>query len=292
MRKPLPELATSFAAITDLLITVPPERLVALRRLAEPNLPMTAYVGLNLPVVVGKLSNTQQQDFAPQSALGSFDYGHKLDVKDFSRMQPRDLLVVARELLGQQHRVQAGSVTDSLRPRFQSGERDLAAFKVRQQLQIVADMLCFDQKLFGSKHTHIALDFVQDRPSPHQAFAPGLHTDEPFRAPTNGVVPGSLFRSYSLRSSLGTEFLCDSVYTSPLALTDVFKAIVKGQITAVPLAELGQWVDKARAAGHWLDSNSNEVMLRSRELTWHRSKRPDRMETSTLLRLNIGVTHG
>lgn len=284
--------ATPFAAITGLELAVPSERLVALKRLAEPNLPMAAYVGLDLPVVIGKLSDRQQQDFAPQPALGSFDYSHKLDVKDFDRLSPRDLLAVARELLGQKDRVEAGTVTDSLRPRFQGGERDMAALKVRQQLQTVADILCFDQKIFGGKHTHLALDFFQDRPNPYQTLAPVLHTDETFRSPTDGVVQGGLFRSYSARSALGTEFLRDSVYASPLAQSDVFKALLKGQIVAVPPAALGQWVDQARASGQWLDSAPHDVVLRSRELTWHRSKRPDQMTTATLLRINIGAVRG
>ncbi len=278
-----------FGAISGLRITVPTTRLVALRRLAEPNLPMAAYIGLNLPVVVGRLGNAQQQDFAPQSALGSFDYSNKLEVKDFGRLPQHNLVALARELLGQKDKTEAGMAADSQRPKFQPGERDIAGLKVRQQLQLVADILCFDQKLFGGKHVCVALDFVQDRPSPHQTFAPMLHTDEPFRPPVAGVVQGSLYRSYSLRSALGTEFLRDSVYTSPLAQTEVFKAIVKGQVLAVPPPELGQWVEQARVTGHWLDSKPHEVVLRSREMTWHRSKRPDRTECSTLLRLNIGT---
>lgn len=280
--------ATPFAAVTGLQLAVPPAQRVALRGMAQPDMPHADYVALNLPVVVGALSDKQRQDFAPQLGVGDFNYSNKMDVADFARLRRRGLQTLARELLGRPNQIEPGMAGKNSGLRFQRGEEALAWQKILQQAQLVADILCFDQKAFGTRHAHIAVDFHQDRPSPHQTLAPMLHTDEPYRPPVDGVV-GRMFRSYSLRSSLGTEFLRDSIYASPLADSVPFQALLKGQITAVAPQALAGWIDQVKSAGHWLDSTPNEVVLRSRERTWHQSKRPAQMQASTLLRLNIGA---
>ncbi len=280
--------STPFAAVTGLQLTVPTAQRVALRGLTRPDMPHADYAALNLPVVVGALSDVQRQNFAPQLGVGDFNYSHKMDVADFARLRRRGLQTLARELLGRPNQIEPGMAGRSSGVRFQRGEEALAWQKILQQAQLVADILCFDQKTFGTRHAHIAVDFHQDRPSPHQTLAPMLHTDEPYRPPVDGAV-GRLFRSYSLRSSLGTEFLRDSIYASPLAQAAPFQALIKGQVAAVAPQALAEWIGQAKTAGHWLDSMPNEVVLRSRERTWHQSKRPVQMQPSTLLRLNIGA---
>lgn len=283
--------ATPFAAVTGLQLIVPPGLRVVLRQMANPNMQHADYVALNLPAIIGTLGDAQRQDFAPQLGVGDYNYSNKMDVVDFARLGRRDLQGLARELLGRPNQIEPGMAGLNSGLKFQRGEEALAWQKILQQAQLVADILCFDQKTFGTRHAHIAVDFHQDRPSPHQTLAPMLHTDEPYRQPIDGVV-GRMFRSYSVRSSLGTEFLRDGIYASPLAQAMPFQALVKGQLSAVPPQTLAGWVDQVKAAGHWLESAPNTVVLRSRERTWHRSKRPEQTEPSTLLRLNIGATFG
>lgn len=271
----------SFAAMQGLQITLPPKRRVQLAAFSRPTLTDTEYRAFDLPMTVGRLSQAQRELFAPDPALGRFEYSATGTIDTYGA-QPRSAFsAIAAELLSDKERSMPGSRHDKERPRFQEGEEQRVMQRVAAQAGLVADILSLDQALVGGQKVSVAAEFVQDRPSPWQALARPMHTD--------GMgIPGVLHRSYLVRSVHPPEFLRDQITSSPLAQDATYQALTHGQF--ISDAVMNPWLTKAKAAGMVVVPEPFDVTLMSRQRTFHRSNVPERPEDvvpSTYLRVMV-----
>ncbi len=273
--------AAPFAAVTKLVLTVSPEKRAQLLTFSSSSLTEAEYRAFDLPMTVGRLSQDQREMFAPNPALGRFEYSATGMIANYAA-QPREAFVAAaHELLGAPEQLLPGSRHDKERHRFQPGEQDRVMQRVAAQAPLVADILLLDQALVGGQKVAVAAEFVQDRPSPWQALARPMHAD-------GYGMPGPLHRSYIVRSKRPPEFLRDRIASSPLAQDATYQALTRGQL--IPDAVMNPWLTKAKAAGMVVVPEPFDVMLMSRQRTFHRSNVPERPEDivpSTYLRVMV-----
>ncbi len=275
------QLAAPFAPITELVLTVPPEKRAQLVTFSLPSLTDSEYRAFDLPMTVGRLSPAQREVFAPDPALGRFEYSATGMIDNYG-VQPRSAFsALAAELMGDKEGSMPGSRHDKERPRFQEGEEQRVIERVAAQAGLVADILSLDQALVGGQKVCVAAEFVQDRPSPWQALARPMHTD--------GLgIPGPLHRSYLVRSFYPPEFIRDQVVYAPLAQDPVCQALQRGEY--VSDSAVNPWLAKAKLEGLVVAPNPYEVVLMSRQKTLHRSQvpdRPDQVVPSTYLRVMV-----
>ncbi|MBP7252324.1 MAG: hypothetical protein KBA75_02425 [Alphaproteobacteria bacterium] len=273
--------AAPFATVTELVLTVQPEKRAQLVTFSSPTLSETEYRAFDLPMTVGRLSPTQRGVFAPDPALGRFEYSATGMIDNYPA-QPKEAFVAAAQgLLCAPDRLLPGSRHDKERHRFQPGEEDRVMRRVTAQVGLVADIFALDQALVGGQKVSVAAEFVQDRPSPWQALARQMHAD--------GLgMPGPLHRSYVVRSVYPPEFIRDQVVYAPLAQDPVCQALQRGEYVPDPV--INPWLAKAKLDGLAIVPNPYEVVLMSRQKTLHRSQVPERLDQvvpSTYLRVMV-----
>lgn len=275
------QIAKPFAAVTELVLTVPPEQQARLATFSNPAIPEADYRAFDLPLKVATLSPAQRKGFAPEPSLGRFEYVATGMIDDFAAQPKAALLATAHELLSLSDRLLPGSRHDAERHRFQPGEEDRVMRRVTAQTGLVADIIALDQALVGGQKVAVAAEFVQDRPSPWQALARQMHAD--------GMgMPGALHRSYIVRSVRPPEFLRDRIATTSLAQDATYQALTRGEF--IPDAVMNPWLTRASAAGMVAVPEPYDVTLMCRQRTFHRSQvpdRPDQVVPSTYLRVLV-----
>lgn len=273
--------ASPFAAVAGLAVAVTPEQQVRIAAFSSPDLTDADYRNFDLPLRVGALSAAQRQAFAPDSGLGRFEFSATGAIENYCVKTRADFALVAFALLDDRSGLRAGSRHDLALTRFQPFEEGAVARRVKDQIDIVADILEVDRALVGGQKVSVHVEFVQDRPSPWQALARPMHTD--------GMgIPGPLHRSYLVRSVHPPEFIRDRIVNTPMAQEPIYQALKRGEVVHDTI--LNPWLAKAKAAGMAVVPNPYEVMLMSRQKTMHRSQVPERPELvvpSTYLRVMV-----
>ncbi len=282
------ESKTPFAAVEAFQITLSPERQRQLAALACQKLSMTDYRHLDLPVVVGRLTNEAQERFVPDESLGYFASRGKSMMVSLGSPQAngiaerllREQLITGRQTGSVSFKDAAGQRLDQLQPNAYATARLNA--KIMAQKPIVASILRFDAETFGASPVKVMLDFHQDRPGPNKVLSAGWHRDDAISA----RYAARLMRVYLLRSTAPTEFLRDRQ-----ALRDDGRTAPSlGNLTRLhetPMAAQVAWMAQVKAAGMLFQPKPSELTLVSANHTWHRSHRPDQSINSSFMRLAI-----
>ncbi len=279
----------SFQAVSDLRITLPPERRVQLAVLAQGGLSPQTYQALDLPVVIGQLSETQQSLLKPVGSLGLFAArvsGHEARLIAGQDYAIADRLVRA----AQWHDNGATSVTvkDSLgRPdtELQHDKQLLTRInhKLLAQRALVSDILRFDRETFGGSRVHLGLDYDQDRPGPNNIKSPLWHRDDALASHTAGH---RLTRVYLVRAVAATETMRDGkAYDANGQLVPLMRS-ANTMHGAAPHV-YADWLQQTKASGMFFQPKPFEVILLTADKTWHKSHRPEMTVSDAFLRASV-----
>lgn len=281
------ESPTPFAAAAAMQPKLSPERQRELARLATA-LTIAEYRQLDLPVVVGQLTDDAQARFAPDTSLGFFvSRGHSVTVDHNSQQANgtadrllREQLFGAAQPSTMTFKTAAGQTLERLRPNAYVTARLNA--KMMAQKPTVASILRFDAETFGATPAKLLLDFHQDYPGAHHVLSAGWHRDSAISARR----PDRLMRVYLLRSAAPTEFLRDR-----LALRDDGRTAPSlgnlARLHEAPTPAQDAWLAQVKAAGMFFQPQPDEVTLVTADHSWHRSHRPATPVASTFMRLAI-----
>ncbi len=282
------ESKTPFAAVEAFPITLSPERHRQLAALACQKLSMTDYRHLDLPVVVGRLTEEAQERFVTDERLGYFASRGKSMMVNLGSPQAnglaerllREQLITVRESDSVSFKDAAGQTLDHHQLNAYATARLNA--KIMAQKPIVASILRFDAETFGASPAKVMLDFHQDRPGPNNVLSAGWHRDDAISA----RYAARLMRVYLLRSTAPTEFLRDSQ-----ALRDDGRTALSlgnlARLHETSMAEQVAWMTQVKAAGLIFQPKPYELTLVSANHTWHRSHRPEQPVNSSFMRLAI-----
>lgn len=276
-----------FAAATGALhLTLSPERQRQLAALATALTP-TDYRRLDLPVVIGQLTDDAQARFAPDASLGYFvTRGHSVAVQHANhRVNGNAEQILRAQLVGAvpsqvSFKDAAGQELQRYRPNAHQVARLNA--KIMAQKPLVASILRFDVETFGVTPAKILLDFHQDRPGPQHVLSAGWHRDGAISA--RGAA--RLMRVYLVRSAAPTESLRDRLALRDDGSTAPSLGNLARLHEAAPAAQAA-WLAQVKAAGILFQPQPNDVTLMSADHTWHRSHRPDQAVNASFMRLAI-----
>lgn len=276
-----------FAAVTGALhLTLSPERQRQLADLATTLTP-TEYRRLDLPVVVGQLTDEAQVRFAPDVSLGYFVTRGRSVIMNHASHQANGNAerLLHEQLMGTSpsqisFKDTSGKTLDRARLGAQQAARLNA--KIKMQKPIVASILRFDADTFGASPAKVMLDFHQDRPGPQHVLSAGWHRDDAI----SGRRAAHLMRVYLVRSAAPTESLRDRLALRDDGSTAPSLGNLARLHEASPAAQ-DAWLAQVKAAGILFQPRPHEVTLMTADHTWHRSHRPAQSVNDTFMRLAI-----
>ncbi len=245
--------------VWGLELVIPPERRVAIGRLARPITSYAEYAKLDLPVVIGQLAPEQQRVFA---ALAS---------------QP-------------EMRADANTNHTDVSAGFGAVAKHLTDKPVLQALRpVVSDILQFDRDTFKDKLLGVELYVVRDTPGPDKALAPDWHRDKHYGVVhhnwsnyfTDALPPR---RYYTVRSAAPMELIRDQAGATPAG-----RALMANieQRTDQNAPSYQSWLREVKAAGFYMHPKPFDVVLTTGEATLHKSHRPDEPTPSAYLQIRI-----
>lgn len=279
----------AFQAVSDLRITLPRERRVQLAALVQSGLSPQAYQALDLPVVIGQLSETQQSLLKPVSSLGHF--AARVSGQEARLIAGQDYAIADRLVRAAQwHNNDATSVTvkDSHGQRDAQLQHDKQLLtrinhKLLAQRALVSDILRFDRETFGSGRVHLGFDYDQDQPGPNTVKSPLWHRDDALASHTPGH---KLTRVYLVRAVASTETMRDGkAYDANGQLAPLMRN-ASTMHRAAP-GVYADWLQQTKAAGMFFQPKPFEVILLTADKTWHKSHRPDMAVPDAFLRASV-----